>query len=159
MSNPTSSNPPSRPVVSSVQVSSPVCSDEDDQHSLDEEDHSSNEYEPDSSDAESESSDSGEENNGSSFNPISASTSVSHNSSALNDSLPIFVSPATKGVKRRRNSGNWKRNIAKNKRNTGEEYNRIGDPQKIRAARSMKPGCSEKCRLNLSDYLFFLLLT
>ena len=65
--------------------------------------------------------------------------------------VPILVSPAKKGLKRKKCPEKWKRNVQKQLRNKGKMYEMHTKRNQIRAERKMKPPCGEKCRLTCSQ--------
>lgn len=67
------------------------------------------------------------------------------------ESTLIIVSPAKKGIKRKKRPETWKRNKQKQLRNTGKAYSMHTNKKETRAERTLKPPCSEKCRLNCSS--------
>ena len=64
---------------------------------------------------------------------------------------PILVSPAKKGIKRKKCPEKWKRNVQKQLRNAGKMYEKHTEGNQIRAERKMKQPCGEKCRLKCSQ--------
>ncbi|XP_068209112.1 uncharacterized protein [Palaemon carinicauda] len=72
-------------------------------------------------------------------------------SKASQESVSILVSPAKKGIKRKRRPETWKRNKQKQLRNAGKAYTMHTNKKTMRTERGMKPPCGEKCRLNCSS--------
>lgn len=63
-----------------------------------------------------------------------------------------LASPKAKqGRKRKRNETNWKRNVKKTLRNSGQSYKTAGN--KIKEERKMKEPCGVKCRLQCKSKL------
>lgn len=87
------------------------------------------------------------------FSPQSRNTSISTvaSTSSSTQDTEIFVSPAKKGRKRKQCPENWKRNIIKKLRNSGEEYEIHSKEKKTRKKREIKPPCGEKCKLKCSS--------
>ena len=86
----------------------------------------------------------------------SSSTSTAQDSvinSVLNTSQNLELSSDTivakKGKKRVRNESAWIKNVRKRQRNSGKVY--ISRTGKTVAAKSVKPPCTEKCRLKCRD--------
>ena len=74
---------------------------------------------------------------------INSGRSIAHQS-ANNDSTGTSSSNINRGRKRKRDENEWKRNIAKRRRNQGKSYVTKGN--KIRSGRKMKKGCGHSCR-------------
>ncbi|XP_073969707.1 uncharacterized protein [Rhodnius prolixus] len=87
---------------------------------------------------------------------IQLSSSSNSNSTTTNNSMdspmdvPILVSPVKKGVKRKRNVDQWKRNVLKKARNSGEAYQTHSQSKSIRGPRKLKPPCGQHCKLKCS---------
>ncbi|CAK1602117.1 unnamed protein product [Parnassius mnemosyne] len=83
----------------------------------------------------------------------SPSTSITHdsvrNSNFIDTSqdlaLPSETAVTKRGKKRVRNESAWIKNVRKRQRNSGEQY--VSRTGKTVAAKSIKPPCTEKCRL------------
>lgn len=83
---------------------------------------------------------------------ITPSTSVANSTQESNTSLVstssdviIFQTTPQKGRKRKKKQAEWKRNILKRKRNSGESYTTTKD--KIKPEKKVKKGCTDKCKL------------
>lgn len=63
----------------------------------------------------------------------------------------ILSSPLKKGKKRKKNMNKWKANVAKKLRNTGKKYET--NQKKIKNERSLKPPCTEKCKIKCTSKL------
>lgn len=75
----------------------------------------------------------------------------SNNSKQSTQDVSIVVSPVKKGVKRKRNVDQWKRNILKKSRNSGQAYETHSKNKIIREQRKIKPPCTQKCKLKCSN--------
>ncbi|XP_068221553.1 uncharacterized protein [Palaemon carinicauda] len=72
-------------------------------------------------------------------------------SKASQESVSILVSPAKKGIKRKRRPETWKRIKQKQLRNAGKAYTMHTKEKTMWTERRMKPPCGEKRRLNCSS--------
>lgn len=68
-------------------------------------------------------------------------------SKASQESVSILVSPAKKGIKRKRRPETWTRNKQKQLQNAGKAYTMHTKEKTMRTERRLKPPCGEKCRL------------
>ena len=82
----------------------------------------------------------------SSSSSSSASSNKNTNNKDANSSLP-------NSRKRKRNVTKWKQTAAKIARNSGQTYTSISKSKRQIEARSLKPPCSQKCRLKCRDHI------
>lgn len=86
-----------------------------------------------------------EESNTSSEEEQSVPEIIHQNTLATTES--VAESPVKRGKKRPCNKNEWKKNIAKRLRNTGQAYECNSKTRKEIPARRLKPPCAEKCTL------------
>ncbi|CAG9790277.1 unnamed protein product [Diatraea saccharalis] len=84
----------------------------------------------------------------SSSNSSSSSTSSKTHTSTEENNTPVVTSR-----KRKRDTTKWKQNIAKVARNSGQAYTSCSKTKRKCNAHSMKPPCSQKCRLKCSEQI------
>lgn len=83
--------------------------------------------------------------------PESSSSSSSSSDSSSEVEQQNLEEGVKKGRKRSRNPENWNQNKAKKLRNSGKAYQSVSKSKKQISGRTMKPTCSEKCRLKCGD--------
>ncbi|KAJ8877512.1 hypothetical protein PR048_021967 [Dryococelus australis] len=86
---------------------------------------------------------------------ISASSSVnvtelSNHRISLSPSKGVSISLIKRGIKRKRDTEKWKRNVQKKVRNSGKAYEMHTSSKEIGEERAIKPPCSVKCKLQCS---------